>query len=235
MHRRHSKKNHHFHLALALSLPLLLGATGCAQVQGVIQGVPLGSTQVASFTTAQSQQVDIMQLPGLAQYDFYAPGTPWQALNLPMLAGMTNITFLGSQALGADTAVLLQAADSMCQNRHILLVVNLPSVQSNIFNGCDGSLTMIPQADGVSLGFRNAEATPPYHYVYRDSVLYGPIYERVGIHHIRHHYTRKKTITTTTATPAASSLAPPGATSEAPIDLDQLDVPANAPAANLDK
>lgn len=222
-------------LSLALSLPLLLAATGCAQVQGIIQGVPPGSTQVATFTTAQGQQLALMQLPGSEQYDFYAPGTQWQAMNLPMLNGLTNITFLGSQALGVDTAVFLQAADSECQNRHILLIVNMPRVESNIFNGCDSSLTMIPQADDTSLGFRNSETVPAYYYVYRNYAVYGPIYEAILSQHHYHHYTHKKAVSSTSATPTASSSQPSGTTSQAPIDLDNLDVPANAPAVNLDK
>jgi hypothetical protein len=222
-------------LRFALSLPLLLAAAGCDQVQGIIQGVPPGSTEVATFTTAQGQQLELMQLPGSTQYDFYAPVTQWQALSLPMLNGLTNITFLGSQALGADTAVLLQASDDTCQNRHILLVIRLPYVQSSNFNGCDGSLTMIPQADGVSLGFRNSEANPSYHYVYRYGVLYGPIFERSPIPKIRHHYKRKVVTPTPGSAPGASVPAQSGTTSQAPVNLDNLDVPAGAPAVNLDK
>ena len=81
---------------------------------------------------------------------------------------------------------------------------DLPSVQSNIFSGCDSSLEMVPQADGASLGFRNAEAMPPYHYVYRDGMMYGPISERIEIPHVRRHYVRKKTTSTaSSSTPAA--------------------------------
>lgn len=223
------KKKHNF-ISHTLALSLLLGTASCAEMQGIVHGVPIGSTEVASFTTTQGQEVDIMQPPGTSQYELYAPGTAWQSLDLLMLGGFNNLTFVGSEQLGVQTAALFKASDDTCSNRYILLVLSLPNVLSTVFKSCDSNLEMIPQSDGVSLGFVNDQAVPPYHYVYRDNALYGPIYDQPEApvyHHYYSHHTDKKHADKDNKKTQNDS-------SKRPVDLDDLSVPANTNAVNLD-
>lgn len=228
MLRIHKKKQTFLSRAFAVSL--LLGTASCAQMQGIEQGVPIGSSSVASFTSSQGQQIDIMQPPGTSQYDLYAPGTRFRAIDLLMLDGLTNLTFLGSEPLGTQTAVFLRGSDYTCSNRYVLLVIGLPEVLSTVFKSCDSSLEMLPQADGVSLGFLNNQASPQYHYVYRDSELYGPIYDEPQHYesHYRHFFHHKDKKHHVQDNKAQSS------DSNAAIDLDNLSVPNNTKAVNLD-
>lgn len=224
----HKKKQTFLLRAFAVSL--FLGTASCAQMQGLEQGVPIGSSPVASFTTPQGQEIDIMQPPGTSQYDLYAPGTRFHAIDLLMLGGFTNLTFIGAEPLGTQTAVFLQGSDYTCSNRYVLLVIDFPHVLSTVFKSCDIHLQMLPQADGVSLGFLNNQASPQYHYVYRDSKLYGPIYDEPQHYesHYRHFFHHKDKKHHSQDEKAQSS------DSNAAIDLDNLSVPNNTKAVNLD-